>query len=175
MHYARLRANGTLVPKQRADGYRLKHPELYKAWSGMRHRCNDNDPKIKVHYKDKGITVCERWKGLYGFQHFVEDMGDKPSYERTSGGMPIWTLDRIDPAKGYCPENCRWANWREQAGNRNFCNKVPGVSWDSTHSYWTASITINHKTRAKHFKDYQRAVKCRKTWEQKYPQIPEGT
>lgn len=174
MHYARLRANGTLEPKQRMDHYRDKHPELYKTWTHMRHRCNTNDPQVRPHYKDKGVKVCERWSGLDGFRHFVEDMGDKPSYARTKGGMPLYTLDRIDSNKDYCPENCRWANWQKQATNRNICNKVPGVSWDKCHKCWTAYLTIRGNQYKKYRVSYDEAVKIRKDWEQKYPQEPGG-
>lgn len=169
MHYARLRANGSLEPKQRMDHYRDQHPELYKVWSRMRHRCATDDPKVAPHYKEKGITVCERWSGLYGFQHFVEDMGDKPSYEKTKRGMPLWTLDRIDSDKGYYPENCRWANWRTQAGNRRKCNGIPGVCWNKREKRWKAYLSSKGRKLNATFKTYEEAVAQRQLWEQENP------
>lgn len=169
MHYARLRANGSLEPKQRMDHYRDHHSELYKVWTRMRHRCATDDPKVAPHYKDKGIAVCERWSGPYGFQHFVEDMGDKPSYAETERGMPVYTLDRIDSDKGYYPENCRWADWRKQAGNRKNCNTVPGVSWDKINKSWTATVTVNGKTYKKYRVSYDEAVKVRQQLEKEHP------
>lgn len=168
-HYSRWMRNGDLEPRQRMDGYRLQHPELYKAWTQMKSRCNSNDPKIRPHYKDKGIKICDRWLGLYGFQHFVEDMGDKPSYERTNRNMPLWTLDRIDSTKNYCPENCRWANWREQASNRNICNTVPGVCWKAGEHRWKAYMTIGGRKLTATFRTYEEAVAQRHEWEQENP------
>jgi hypothetical protein len=54
-----------------------------------------------------------RWRRgtntLTGFQAFMEDMGPRPE------GL---TLDRVDPAGHYGPDNCRWATWAEQHANR---------------------------------------------------------
>jgi len=77
----------------------------YNSWTSMHWRCSTNTPKIKRIYKDKYISVCERWRS---FELFLEDMGDRP--EGTS-------LDRIDGTKGYSPENCRWADLLTQSRN----------------------------------------------------------
>lgn len=81
----------------------------------------DTSKKKKKCYKNyggRGIKACDRWLGAYGFKHFLEDMGEKPSYEKYLSGLPIWTLDRIDPDENYCPENCRWATYKEQNNNK---------------------------------------------------------
>lgn len=72
----------------------------------MKHRCL-KDPK----YVANKITVCARWQS---FEAFYSDMGDLPT--------PKHTLDRIDGAKGYSPDNCRWATYTEQ--NRNLRSNV---------------------------------------------------
>jgi len=70
---------------------------LYNMWKTMHRRCDTITHDSYPWYGGKGIKVCERWKD---FSLFYLDMGD--AYKE---GLSI---DRIDPAKDYCPENCRW-------------------------------------------------------------------
>ena len=84
-----------------------KATPTYESWSSMMGRVNYNKPSVAKNYKDKGITVCERW---LWYPNFLEDMGEKPDGK---------TLDRIDGDKGYCKENCRWASDWQQGQHRS--------------------------------------------------------
>jgi hypothetical protein len=80
----------------------------YKAWAGMKSRCNNpNAPKYYL-YGGRGIKVCDRWVNRY--ETFLHDMGRKPSAKHS--------LDRIDSNGNYEPRNCRWATIPEQNQNR---------------------------------------------------------
>ena len=84
-------------------------------WNGIRRRCLDPKDKAYPRYGGRGITVCDRWvngdgtKG--GFECFLEDMGNRPSKRHTLDRWP-------DNDGGYSKDNCRWATWEQQNGNR---------------------------------------------------------
>lgn len=92
-----------------------RRTRLYVKWCSMIARCHGVHPS-RSHYEIKGIKVCDRWRGVGGFQNFVLDMGECPE------GL---TLERINNAVGYEPLNCRWATWKEQAQNRDRSGRLP--------------------------------------------------
>lgn len=83
-----------------------KSPE-HRAWSSMKYRCTNPNAHNWADYGGRGIEVCDRW--MASFESFYADMGPRPD------GC---SLDRIDNSKGYYPDNCRWANDKQQAHNR---------------------------------------------------------
>jgi hypothetical protein len=80
----------------------------YRAWLSIIRRCSPGNARMVPLYSARGITVCPEWEG--SFDQFLADIGPMPR-----GG---WTVDRIDNDKGYCKENCRWADCQTQAKNR---------------------------------------------------------
>ena len=83
-----------------------KHKLTVSSYRAMVSRCNKvtGDP----FYLKNGIIVCERW--LKSYDDFESDMGYRPSQ--------IYSIDRIDPTKGYYKGNCRWATREQQANNK---------------------------------------------------------
>lgn len=169
MHWQRLKKHGTLTPKILKNGPRSQYPAEYKSWEGARQRCYVKTNRAYKYYGGKGIKMCDRWlEKPYGFANFMEDMGPKPSYDRTpNGGKPIWSLDRIDPNKDYEPGNCRWANWVVQEGNRGIVHGDAGIAkignmWKARHRTSQAVIsgTFTTEEMAKEAKEY---------WIKKYP------
>lgn len=165
-HYQRFMHHGSTEPMEVHDGLRTKYPDEYRSWYAMVRRCTKQNQPSYNKYGAKGINICERWLGGYGFRNFLEDMGEKPKHGNTKGGMPIYSLDRVDASKGYYKENCRWATWYEQAANRSNTSAHPGVCFHKQSGLWCASF-MNKKS--KYFKSFEDAMEQRKTWEQEDP------
>lgn len=98
-----------LCKKHSCDLWRKLNPNLSenRSWSMMKDRCYNDKNKRFVHYKGRGIIVCDRWKD--SFENFLEDMGKKPSNKHQ--------IDRINNDGNYEPSNCRWVT--SEDNNRN--------------------------------------------------------
>jgi len=84
----------------------MVHAGSYNSWQAMKTRCNNPNQDAYKRYGGVGITYDPRWED---FKNFVEDMGERPF------GM---TLDRINPFGNYEKSNCRWADAKTQATNK---------------------------------------------------------
>lgn len=119
---------GCLQPKVASKSLamlKMTHGEstsgAYASHRAMMRRCYEAGVVNYPNYGGKGVTVCDRWKGVENFPLFLADMGERPK------GM---TLDRYPNNTGnYEPGNCRWATPAQQARNfsQNHWIEVDGV------------------------------------------------
>lgn len=110
---------------------------LYRIWCAMRKRCSNPAHPFYHIYGGRGIQVCAEWETDFGaFQSWAMDHGYSPEL----------TIDRIDNAAGYSPQNCRWVNVAIQANNhRN--NKIITYRGESrTIAQWAKITKMSYGT-----------------------------
>lgn len=118
MHLRRLQKHGD-VNYSPIDWHGKTYTPEWNTWRGIIKRCYQPSQQTYKHYGARGITVCDRWRGQFGFRNFLKDMGERPSVAHS--------IDRIDNDKGYYPQNCRWATKSEQSRNRKVCGDYPNI------------------------------------------------
>lgn len=106
---------------------------LFGIWSGMKNRCyNENEPSYK-NYGARGIQVYEDWRSSY------ESFRD---WALANGYRDDLTIDRIDVNGNYCPENCRWINWKAQANNKRTNHVIEYCGEKHTIAEWCERLNI---------------------------------
>lgn len=115
---------------------------LYKIWRGMKSRCNDVGCAGYKNYGGRGIRVCEEWeRDFLSFKEWALSHGyvqDAQKYQ--------CTIDRIDVDGDYCPENCRWATFKEQQRNRRTNHRVTYNDETHTISEWAKILGVSPNT-----------------------------
>lgn len=97
-------------------GFSDKEP-LYGVWEQMRSRCNnENNPRYPT-YGANGIKVCDEWNDYKTFREWSFENGYKPA-DKDTPKKDRMSIDRIDPKKGYSPDNCRWITVSENSQYR---------------------------------------------------------
>jgi hypothetical protein len=102
----------------------------YNRWRAMISRCYFENDTAYAHYGAKGVTVCDEWRV---YENFLADMGECPE------GL---TLDRIDNAKGYSKDNCRWATVKQQANNKTDNVRYTAFGMTLTLAEWADKTKI---------------------------------
>lgn len=92
---------------ENATKAKIKHggvrSKLYGVYCTMKARCNNPNSQGYEWYGAKGITLCAEWQTFAPFKEWAESSGYKEGL----------SIDRIDPDKGYSPDNCEWVTRSE--------------------------------------------------------------
>jgi hypothetical protein len=107
------------------------------AWKHMMGRCLNPRNKAWANYGGRGIAVCASWRGRYGFNQFLKDVGERPS--------PLHSLDRIDNSGHYEPGNVRWATKNQQNRNRRSNLFVSHNGQTKTLAEWADSSPVSQQ------------------------------
>lgn len=93
----------------------------------MLKRCLDAKCQAFAWYGGRGIAVCQEWRN--SFEIFE-------TWAVSHGYMQGLTLDRIDNDGHYCPENCQFATYEQQANNRRNSRLVTAFGETKTIGRW---------------------------------------
>ncbi len=88
--------------------FAAQYPRLAQTFRHMIGRCYNQKNKDFYNYGAIGIKVCDEW---------VNDRNTFCKWALENGYKDDLSIDRIDGGKGYFPDNCRWANAKEQGRN----------------------------------------------------------
>lgn len=113
--------------------YGFSHTRIDNIYRGMIGRCYCTSNSSYKKYGGAGIEVCDEWKN------------DKTKFFEwafSHGYTESLTLDRIDGSKGYSPDNCRWATYKEQNNNRRSNRYLEAFGKKKTIAEWSDELGI---------------------------------
>lgn len=102
--------------KNPSHTHNMANTRLYNIWRSMKGRCYTKSNTMYKHYGNRGITVCNEWRGKNGFINFY-NWSMENGYNPNTKGTEC-SIDRIDVNGNYEPDNCRWVDSYAQANNK---------------------------------------------------------
>lgn len=113
-----------------------KGTQMYYTWNGIRNRCYNPKSVSYRLYGGAGVIMCDRWRN--DFKAFLDDMGLPPS-DRHS-------VDRINGAKIYSKETCKWSTQTEQVRNRSMTVRLTYKGETKPMAEWCEILGMGYGT-----------------------------
>lgn len=129
--------------RERADGH-YRDERLYRIYYGIKTRCYNSKEAGYERYGGRGISMCDEWKD--DFLKFQE-------WALSAGYRPDLTIDRVDNDGDYSPENCRWANVKQQSNNRRSNVMLNYGGTQRTVAEWSEIVGIGKNTIYQRLRD----------------------
>lgn len=83
---------------------------LYNRWKHIAERCTNPKRKDYKYYGAKGVRLAGEWHTFQKFYEWFVDSAFTYAFENQVDFYEVYSIvvvDRIDPSKNYCEENCR--------------------------------------------------------------------
>ncbi len=112
---------------ERNTKHGLSKHQLFNIWGKMISRCYNKNADNYDFYGGRGITICDEWH--YDFKKFYD-------WAIVNGWQKDLTIDRMDNASIYEPNNCRWTTQIEQANNKRNNHLVKAFGEIKTIANW---------------------------------------
>ena len=117
----------------------LSNHKLYKVWSSIKQRCNNEKCEGFKNYGGRGISICKEWS--LDFKSFF-DWCMKNGYK---DGL---TIDRRNNDGNYEPSNCRFATYQIQNCNKLYEATGSGyIGIENRDPLFIASLSVNDSKR----------------------------
>lgn len=89
------------LSSQRNRTHGMRDKPIYRVYDCMKKRCYNKAHDNYHLYGERGIGICQQW---------LENSCSFFDWAFANGYKEGLQIDRIDPEKGYSPENCRFLN-----------------------------------------------------------------
>jgi hypothetical protein len=106
---------------------------IYKVYRGIKSRCFNKNIKEFFYYGNRGISVCDGWLGVNGFESFY-------IWAMSSGYRAGLTLERINNNGNYEPDNCTWATMKTQCNNTRHNRFITYNGRTQTYTQWETEL-----------------------------------
>lgn len=119
--------------------------KLYRTWNDMRQRTENPKREDYKNYGARNIRICDEWLDFTAFKNWALENGYQEDL----------TIERKDVNGDYCPENCCWIPFENQAQNKRNTVKIEYAGEILTLKEWSIKLGINLNTlKTRYYRGY---------------------